>query len=90
LAGFKGDWDCRKSLFFSCAASGGVKGDTGKRKSPNADAIMIDILISVPSNGSRKAIDSCRLPTGEVYTPHPNESSGNALSYPGRKYLYGR
>jgi hypothetical protein len=37
------------------------------------------ILVSVPSNGSRKDIDSPRLPGGKVYTPNPNESSGNAL-----------
>jgi natural product biosynthesis luciferase-like monooxygenase protein/amino acid adenylation domain-containing protein/non-ribosomal peptide synthase protein (TIGR01720 family) len=36
-------------------------------------------LFSVPSSGSRKDIDSRRLPTGKGYTPNPNESSGNAL-----------
>ena len=42
-------------------------------------------LVSVPSSGSRKDIDSHRLPTERrgsalrLPTPHPNESSGNAL-----------
>jgi tetratricopeptide (TPR) repeat protein len=36
-------------------------------------------LVSVPSSGSRKDIDSHRLPGGKVYIPNPNESSGNAL-----------
>ena len=36
-------------------------------------------LFSVPSNGSRKDIDSRHLPGEKVYTPHSNESSGNAL-----------
>jgi TetR/AcrR family tetracycline transcriptional repressor len=38
-----------------------------------------DTLISVPSSGSRKDIDSRRLPTGKGYTPNPKESSGNVL-----------
>ncbi len=38
-----------------------------------------ELLVSVPSSGSRKDISSHRLPAGEVYTPNPNESSGNAL-----------
>jgi hypothetical protein len=42
----------------------------------NRDA---SIVVSVPSNGSRKDIGSRRLPAGKVYTPNPNESSGNAL-----------
>jgi hypothetical protein len=43
-------------------------------------SVLLSIaVVSVPSSGSRKAIDSCRLPTGEVYTPNPNESSGNAV-----------
>ncbi len=50
-----------------------------------AEPIMWEVqgrkLVSVPSNGSRKAIDSSRLPTGKVYTPNPNESSGNALGF---------
>ncbi len=37
------------------------------------------ILVSVPSSGSRKDIDSRHLPGGKVYTPNPDESSGNAL-----------
>ncbi len=36
-------------------------------------------LVSVPSSGSRKDIDSRRLPGGKVDTPNPNESSGSAL-----------
>jgi YcaO cyclodehydratase, ATP-ad Mg2+-binding len=36
-------------------------------------------LVSVPSSGSRKDIDSRRLPTGKGYPPNPNRSSGNAL-----------
>jgi hypothetical protein len=36
-------------------------------------------LFSVPSSGSRKDIDSRRFPTGKVYPPNPNGSSGNAL-----------
>ncbi len=38
-------------------------------------------LVSVPSSGSRKDIDSRRFPGGKVYTPNPNESSGNALGF---------
>jgi acyl transferase domain-containing protein/acyl carrier protein len=41
--------------------------------------------VAVPSSGSRKDMDSRRLPTGKVYTPNPNESSGNAL---GKNGLY--
>ena len=36
-------------------------------------------LVSVPSSGSGKDIDSRHLLGGTVYTPNPNESSGNAL-----------
>jgi amino acid adenylation domain-containing protein len=36
-------------------------------------------LLSVPSSGSRKDIDSRRPTRGKVYSPNPNESSGNAL-----------
>src|SRR5579864_1148090 len=36
-------------------------------------------LVSVPSSGSRKGIDSRSLPTGKVYPPNPNGSSGNIL-----------
>jgi 16S rRNA (uracil1498-N3)-methyltransferase len=39
----------------------------------------ISLVVSVPSNGSRKDIDSCHSPTGKVYAPNPNESSGNTL-----------
>jgi haloalkane dehalogenase len=35
--------------------------------------------VSVPSNGSRKDIDSRRPPTGKAYPSNPNKSSGNAL-----------
>ena len=38
-----------------------------------------EVLISVPSSGSRKDLDSCSLPPGKVYPPNPNGSSGNAL-----------
>jgi 16S rRNA (guanine(1405)-N(7))-methyltransferase len=41
--------------------------------------IQNDQLVSVPSSGSRKDIDSRQLPSGKLYTPNPNESSGNAL-----------
>ena len=41
-----------------------------------------DKHVSVPSSGSRKDIDSRHLPGGKVYTPNPNESSGNALEEP--------
>jgi 7-keto-8-aminopelargonate synthetase-like enzyme len=37
------------------------------------------IIVSVPSSGSRKDIDSRHLPGGKVCTPNPNESSGNAI-----------
>jgi hypothetical protein len=36
-------------------------------------------VVSVSSSGSRKDIDSCRLPRGKVDIPSPYESSGNAL-----------
>ena len=36
---------------------------------------FLDALVSVPSSGSRKDIDSHRLLAGKVYTPNPNESS---------------
>src|SRR5262249_9669649 len=36
-------------------------------------------LVSVPSSGSRKDLDSCSLPLGKVYSPNPSRSSGNAL-----------
>ena len=42
-------------------------------------AELVHQLVAVPSNGSRKDIDSRHLPGGEVYTPNPHESSGNAL-----------
>ena len=35
-------------------------------------------LVSVPSSGSSKNIDSRHFLGGKVGTPHPNESSGNA------------
>jgi hypothetical protein len=37
------------------------------------------ISVSVPLNGARKNLDSCRLAAGKVYPPNPNGSSGNAL-----------
>ena len=37
-------------------------------------------VVSVPSSGSRKDIDSRRLPGGKGYPPNPHESSGNALA----------
>ena len=40
-----------------------------------------DLPVSVSSNGSRKDIDSRRLPAGKGYPPNPNESSGHT---PGR------
>ena len=43
------------------------------------DIIYGTIVISVPSSGSRRDIDSPRLPGGKVYTPNPHESSGNAV-----------
>jgi amino acid adenylation domain-containing protein len=45
-------------------------------------------LVSVPSSGSRKAVDSCRLPGGKVYTPNPNESRGNVLAEVGREFWH--
>jgi alpha-D-ribose 1-methylphosphonate 5-triphosphate synthase subunit PhnH len=39
-------------------------------------------VVSVPSSGSRKDIGSPRRSFGKVYTPNPNESSGNALGEP--------
>jgi ATP-grasp domain len=44
-----------------------------------AEEAFASHLVSVPSSGSRKDIDSHRLPTGKGYTPNPNESSGNTL-----------
>jgi malonyl CoA-acyl carrier protein transacylase/acyl carrier protein len=41
--------------------------------------IFTDSLVSVPSSGSRKDLDSSGLPPGKVYPPNPNGSSGNAL-----------
>jgi oligopeptide transport system ATP-binding protein len=38
----------------------------------------LEPLVSVPSNGSRKDIDSYYLPRGQLYTSNPNKSSGNA------------
>jgi D-lactate dehydrogenase (cytochrome) len=46
-----------------------------------------DVLVSVPSSGSRKDVDSDRLPIGKVYTPNPNESSGNALETRGKNHI---
>jgi AcrR family transcriptional regulator len=44
------------------------------------EQLQVDVqTVSVPSSGSRKDINSHRLPGGKVYTPNPNESSGNAL-----------
>ena len=37
------------------------------------------IAVSVPSNGSRKDVDSHHLPGRTVYTPDPHASSGKAL-----------
>jgi ribose 1,5-bisphosphate isomerase len=37
------------------------------------------VLVSVSSSGSRKDIDSRRLPTGKAYLSNPGESSENAL-----------
>jgi MIP family channel proteins len=39
-------------------------------------------IVSVPSSGSRKDIDSRRPPTGKAYPSNPNKSSGNAIGYP--------
>ena len=36
-------------------------------------------LVAVPASGSRKDIDSRHLTGEKVYTPNPNEASGNAL-----------
>ncbi len=44
-----------------------------------AEEAFASHLVSVPSSGSRKDIDSHRSPDGKLYTPNPNESSGNAL-----------
>jgi predicted amidohydrolase YtcJ len=46
---------------------------------PHRMLSQLQTLVSVPSSGSRKDIDSRRSPTGKVYTPNPNGSSGNAL-----------
>ena len=45
------------------------------------------LLVSVPSSGSRKDVDSRHLLGGKVYTPNPNESSGNALGNKGSMLL---
>lgn len=37
-------------------------------------------LVSIPSSGTRMDIGSLYNPGGEVYTPHPHESSGNVAS----------
>jgi Family of unknown function (DUF5682) len=39
-------------------------------------------VVSVPSSGSRKNIDSRHPTRGKVYPPNPNESSGNAVHAP--------
>jgi 23S rRNA (adenine2503-C2)-methyltransferase len=47
-------------------------------KSIESGLMLYPQLVSVPSTGSRKAIDSRSLLTGEVYLPNPYKSSGNA------------
>ena len=42
-------------------------------------SVVVLISISIPSIELGKDIGSHQLPRGEVYTPHPNEPSGNAL-----------
>ena len=46
---------------------------------------VVIMLVSVPSSGSRKDVDSHHLPAGKGDTPNPNESSGNALE-PGENF----
>ncbi len=50
----------------------------GETLPPDLAEQLLD-LVSVPSSGSRKDIDSRRPTRGNVYPPNPNESSGNAL-----------